>query len=239
MRNRDLAIGLNTSLTFTGVGTITTGGAVGPPTPNVTDVLDAASNTADIAQGSIFIIKGSNLSASGYAAMSFPLPTSSGGVSIKFAPSGTGASGQGTSAYLVYLYNLNGVNQLAAVLPSSVTPGTYDVTVTYNNVTGTLPGVRVVQRKPELITGDSTGWPDTTGPIIAGQARQAWSAVTCSWRATRRAEMATVALCPTHGPGAPARAVGQHVIARCGIMTSRTLAGRGGRRPTHGAPLHG
>jgi uncharacterized protein (TIGR03437 family) len=152
-----LAIGLNISLTFTGVGTITTGGAVGPPTPAITEVLDAASYTKDLAQGSIFVVKGSNLSASGFTQMSFPLPTASGGVSIKFAAPGTGASGQGTSAYLVYLYNLTGVNQLAAVVPSTLAVGTYDVAVTYNNTTGTIPGVRVVQRKPELITADSTG----------------------------------------------------------------------------------
>ncbi len=152
-----LAIGLNVSLTFTGVGTITTGGAVGPPTPSITEVLDAGSYTKDIAQGSIFVVKGSNLSASGFSQMSFPLPISSGGVSIKIAPLGSGASGQGTSAYLVYLYNQGGVNQLAAVMPSTLAPGTYDLAVTYNNATGVLPGVRVVQRKPGLITGDSTG----------------------------------------------------------------------------------
>jgi uncharacterized protein (TIGR03437 family) len=152
-----LSIGLSISLTLSGAGTITTGGPVST-SPVVTDVLDSASNTSDIAQGSIFIVKGSNLSASGYTQMAFPLPTTSGGVSVKFAPLGTGASGQGTSAFLVYLYNLNGVNQLAAVLPSTLAPGTYDVAVTYNGTTGVMPGgARVVQRKPALFTGDSTG----------------------------------------------------------------------------------
>ena len=156
----NLSVGLTISLTFTGAGSITTGGGGpgGGTSPVVTAVLDAASNTSDIAQGSIFIVKGTNLSASGFARMSFPLPITSGGVSVKFAPLGTGASGQGTSAYLVYLYNLNGVNQLAAVLPSNLAPGTYDVAVTYNGATSTLPGgARVLQRKPALFTGDSTG----------------------------------------------------------------------------------
>lgn len=153
----NLSISLSLLLNASGAGTIITGGPVGPPTPAITEVLDAGSYTADIAQGSIFVIKGANLSASGYTAMSFPLPVSSGGVSIKFAPAGTGASGQGTSAYLVYLYNQGGVNQLAAVLPSNLAAGTYDVAVTYNGMTGVLPGVRVVPRKPGLITADGSG----------------------------------------------------------------------------------
>ncbi len=156
-----LSIGLSVSLTFTGAGTITTGGTGGPSggtSPVVSEVLDAASNTKDVAQGSIFIVKGSNLSAAGFAQMGFPLPTTSGGVSIKFAPLGAGASGNGTSAFLVYLYNQGGVNQLAAVVPSTLAVGTYDVAVTYNGVTGVIGGgVKVVQRKPALLTADSTG----------------------------------------------------------------------------------
>jgi len=158
-----LQVGLTISITFTGAGTINTSGSGGggggaSSSPVVTDVLDAASNTKDVAQGSIFIVKGSGLSAAGYTAMSFPLPTTSGGVSVKFAPLGTGAAGGGTSAYLVYLYNLSGVNQIAAVVPSNLAVGTYDVSVTYNGATGVIAGgVKVVQRKPALFTADSTG----------------------------------------------------------------------------------
>ena len=149
---------LNTStfainVTFSGAGTITTGGAPPPPVPTITDVLDAGSYTADIAQGSIFVVKGTTLSASGYTPMSFPLPTSSSGVKITFTPA---AGGAGTDAYLVYLYNLAGVNQLAAVLPSSVAAGNYNVTVTNGTVSAPF-AAKVVQRKLGLITADSTG----------------------------------------------------------------------------------
>ena len=98
---------------------------------------DAASNTANIAQGSIFIVKGTNLSASGYTPYGPPRPTiSSGGIKVTFTPV---AGGNGTDAYLVYLYNQSGVNQIAAILPSTVAVGNYNVTVT--NGTASAPVV--------------------------------------------------------------------------------------------------
>ncbi len=54
------------TMTFTGAGTVNTSGGTTTPVPTITAVLDGASNTPNIAQGSIFIVKGSNLSASGY-----------------------------------------------------------------------------------------------------------------------------------------------------------------------------
>ena len=158
--------GINTTtggitLTFTGAGTIVTGGGggtTGPPAPIITAVLDAGSYTKNIAQGSIFVIKGTNLSGSGFTQMGFPLPTSSGSatgnVKITFTPA---AGGAGTDAYLVYLYNTSGVNQLAAVLPSTVAAGNYNVTVTYNGAASGPFSATVVARKLGLITADSSG----------------------------------------------------------------------------------
>jgi uncharacterized protein (TIGR03437 family) len=126
-------------------------------------VLDAGSYTANIAEGSIFVVKGTNLSASGLVEFAFPLPTSctaslcAGATSgeITFAPASGGA---GTQAYLVYLYNQSGVNQLAAILPSGVATGNYNVTVTNNGGSTSAPfPVTVVQRKIGLITQDSSG----------------------------------------------------------------------------------
>ena len=122
--------------------------------PAISAVLDAGSYTASIAQGSIFVIKGTGLSASGLTETSFPLPTSFGGVSIAFAPLKGGTAIQ---PYIIYLYNQGGVNQLAALLPSTVATGTYNVTVTYNNATSSPVAVTVVKQKPELITADATG----------------------------------------------------------------------------------
>jgi len=144
--------GTSVKLTISGSGTVVTGG---PGAPTVTAVLDAASYTPGIAQGSIFVVKGKNLSASGLVQTSFPLPTSSSGVSITFTAASGGA---GVSAFLIYLYNQGGVNQLAAIAPSSLNPGSYNLTVTNNNgLTSLAFSVTIVQRKAQLITADSTG----------------------------------------------------------------------------------
>jgi uncharacterized protein (TIGR03437 family) len=144
------------TVSFSGDGSITTsGGTTGPPQPTITAVLDAASYTANIAQGSIFVVKGTNLSAAGFTQFGFPLPNvSTDGVKITFSPTGGGVS---TIAYLVYLFNQNGVNQLAGLLPSTIGTGNYNVIVTTS--TGNSAGfpVTVVQRKFGVISQDSTG----------------------------------------------------------------------------------
>ena len=141
------------TLTFTGAGTVVTGGTPPPPVPTITAVQDAASNTPNIAQGSIFIVKGSNLSASGLTSFPPPRPTSSSGVKITFTPA---AGGNGTDCYLVYLYNQSGVNQIAAILPSTVAVGTYNVTVTNGTVSSPVLA-QVVANKIGLFTQDSSG----------------------------------------------------------------------------------
>jgi uncharacterized protein (TIGR03437 family) len=143
--------GSSVAINLTGSGTIVTGG---PPTPTVSAVLDAATYTASVAQGSVFVVKGKNLSASGFSQTSFPLPTNFQGVTITFTPT---SGGSGTNAPIIYLYNQNGVNQLAAVVPSTLAPATYNVTVTSNGVTGPPFQAAVVARKAGIITGDATG----------------------------------------------------------------------------------
>ena len=141
------------TLSFTGAGTISTGGTVGPTPPSITAVLDGASNTPNIAQGSIFIVKGSNLSASGYTPFAPPRPTVSSGVKVTFTPV---AGGTGTDTYLVYLYNESGVNQIACILPSTVAVGSYNVTVTNGTVSAPF-AAQVVASKIGLFTQDSSG----------------------------------------------------------------------------------
>jgi len=142
------------TLNFSGAGTLTTGGTVGPTPPAITAVQDAASNTPNIAQGSIFIVKGTNLSPSGYTPFAPPRPTISGGVKVTFTPV---SGGLGTDAYLVYLYNQSGVNQLACILPSTVSPGNYNVTVTNGTAVSAGFGAQVVASKLGLFTQDNTG----------------------------------------------------------------------------------
>lgn len=133
-------------------------------TPSISFISDAATySTNAIAQGDIFVIKGIGLSGPGFAQSTFPLPTSFGGVSINFVPQTQ--SGVVGLAYILNFYNEGGVNQLAAVLPSSVTPGTYNVYVSYNATTGPVSPypsgifqVSVVAQRPGLITQDSTGY---------------------------------------------------------------------------------
>jgi uncharacterized protein (TIGR03437 family) len=154
----------NLTLSFTGSGTITTsgstgggGGGGGTTSPIITAVQDAGSYTSNIAQGSIFVVKGSNLSASGLTQFGFPLPTQSTGsdkAQITFTPT---AGGTGTQAYLIYTYNQSGVNQLAAILPSSLNPGTYNVTVSAGGATSSPFQATVVAQKAELFTGDASG----------------------------------------------------------------------------------
>jgi uncharacterized protein (TIGR03437 family) len=150
------ATGLTTyTYSFTGAGTVnTSGGGTTTPVPTITAVQDAASNTPNIAQGSIFIVKGSNLSASGYSPFAPPRPTLSSGVKVTFTPV---AGGTGTDAYLVYLYNQSGVNQIACILPSTVATGSYNVTVTNGSNVSAAFLSQVVANKVGLFTQDSTG----------------------------------------------------------------------------------
>jgi len=143
------------SFSFTGAGSITTGGGgTTTPTPTITQVADAANYSPSVAQGSIFIVKGTNLSPSGYIPLGYPLPTTSNGVTVTFTPA---AGGSGTPAYLIYLYNQNGVNQIAAILPSSLATGNYNVTVAAGGATSAGFATSVVKQKIELFSQDSTG----------------------------------------------------------------------------------
>jgi len=154
--------GTSFAVTFSGAGSITTSGSTGGGSnqPTITQVADAAAYGSTIAQGSIFIVKGVNLSASGFTQFSFPLPQSQNGVSVTFTPA---SGGSGTQAYLIYTYNLNGVNQIAAILPSTLAAGPYNVTVTNGGTTGPPFQATVVAQKFNLFTQDSTG----SGLVVA------------------------------------------------------------------------
>jgi uncharacterized protein (TIGR03437 family) len=149
--------GTTVSFTITGPGTLNIGGGTtGPPTPGITAVWDAGSNTPTLAQGTIFIVKGSNLCPKGTTFFSVPRPTvdPSNGVKITFTPAAGGAS---TDALLWYEYNPTGTTcQLAGILPSTVAVGSYNVTVT--NTTVSAPAAaQVVKSKLSIFTQDSTG----------------------------------------------------------------------------------
>jgi len=143
------------TLAFSGTGTITTGGTVVSPPPAITGVFDDASYTVNVAQGSLFVVKGTNMSASGYNPQPLPYPTSAGGTSITFTPA-AGATPP-TQVYIFYTYNQNGVNQIGGIIPSKLAVGSYNVTVTYNSSTSLPFATQVVAAKPGVFTQDTTG----------------------------------------------------------------------------------
>jgi uncharacterized protein (TIGR03437 family) len=120
----------------------------------ITAVQDAGSYTANVAQGGLFVVKGSGLSGSGFSEATPPnYGKSLGGTSVAFTPAG----GAPTQAYVIYTYNQNGVNQIAGLVPSTVAAGNYNVTVTYNNTTSAPFATQVLAAKPALLTQDSSG----------------------------------------------------------------------------------
>ncbi len=134
--------------------------------PVVTHVQDGAAYTSDIAQGSVFVVKGSGLSDTGYVEATAPnYPTILNRVLINITQ--TGPPPKIIQPRLIYTYNLNGVNQLSVLLPSTVEPGNYNLVVT-STVNGSTASsapfpIRVVARKPGIVSADGTG----TGPAQA------------------------------------------------------------------------
>ncbi len=138
------------SLNCSGTGTVnTSGGGTTAPVPTIAAVLDGASFTANIAPGSFFSVFGTNLGPSSPPTISFPRPTTVGGVKVTFTPV---AGGAGTDTYLVYV----GAGQINAILPSTVSPGNYNVTVTNGTVSNQF-AAQVVASKPALFTQDQSG----------------------------------------------------------------------------------
>lgn len=122
--------------------------------PAISAVQGAADYSTSIAQGSVFIVKGTNLSAAGVVqAPGLPLQTSLSGVKITF----TSTAGLATDAYMVYTFNQGGVNQLAAILPSTVAPGSYNVTATNGSTVSVPFKATVVPRHFGVITSDASG----------------------------------------------------------------------------------
>jgi len=117
--------------------------------PAIAAVQDAASNTPNIAQGSLFSVYGTNLSPSSPGLQNFPRPTVVGGVKVTFAPV---AGVAGTDTYLIYV----GTGQINALLPSTVPVGYYNVTVTNGTVSSPF-FVQVVASKVGLFTQDQSG----------------------------------------------------------------------------------
>lgn len=129
--------------------------------PAVTAVLDAGAYTNDVAQGSVFVIKGTGLSAAGLVQATAPIyPTALNNVSLTLTAV---TGGTVVRPLMVYTYNLTGVNQLAALLPSNAAVGAYDLRVANGAATSAPFRTNVVARKPGIVTVSADG----SGPAQA------------------------------------------------------------------------
>ncbi len=129
------------TLTVTGAGTpaITAGG-----------IFNALGYQSHLAPDTVFVVFGSNMGPSSLAVGSPNYQTNLSGTSITFTPVGGGAP---VSARIVY--TLAGL--VAGLLPSSITPGNYAVTVSYNSLTSAPQTVTVVARSFGIATSNSSG----------------------------------------------------------------------------------
>jgi len=132
--------------------------------PNITAVENAATNipsglpNSAVAQGALFVVKGSGLGpATPAIASSFPLPEAIGGTSIQ-------VSIGGVTVNAIMYYAL--AQQVAAILPSRTPTGTGTVTVTYNNQSATGL-ITVVQNNIGVFTVGTTGAGDAVATLAA------------------------------------------------------------------------
>jgi len=139
--NGDSPLVYNVTLTVSGAGTpvITPGG-----------VVNALSYQSKLAPDTVFVIFGSSMGPASLVPGSPDYNTNLGGTSINFTPTGGGTP---ISAKIVYTV----ASQVAGLLPSSITPGTYAVTVSYSGISSAPENVTVVARDFGIATSNSAG----------------------------------------------------------------------------------
>ena len=125
-------------------------GALFAQTPVVTEILNnyGLINSGTVAQGCIFIVKGSNLSDQTTGLENVPLQTTLRGVQIRIVVGGTT-----TLAPLYYVLP----QQLAGILPSSTPAGTGTLTVINNGRTSSNVTITVVRSAFGALTLTGTG----------------------------------------------------------------------------------
>jgi uncharacterized protein (TIGR03437 family) len=129
---------------------LTVSGA-GSPVFTSAGVVNATGYQNVLAPDTVFVIFGSGMGPATIATATAPnYPLSLAGTSITFTPAAGGAP---ISANMVY--SLAG--QVAGLLPSSITPGTYAVRVTYNTLTSAPQNVTVVARNFGIATSNGAG----------------------------------------------------------------------------------
>lgn len=113
-------------------------------------VLNALGYQPKLAPDTVFVVFGSGMGPASLTSGSPDYPTTVAGTSITLTPGGGGPS---TNARIVYTF----AGQVAGLLPSSITPGTYAMRVTYNGITSAPQNVTVVARSFGIATANSAG----------------------------------------------------------------------------------
>jgi uncharacterized protein (TIGR03437 family) len=107
-----------------------------------------------IAQGSLFVMFGSGLSAADLQYANLPLPTQLGGTTVTIS-----SGGETVSAYLLYVSS----NQLAGILPSGTPLGPATITVSYQGQNSNALPITIAHRKVGFYTLNQAG----SGPVVA------------------------------------------------------------------------
>lgn len=114
-------------------------------------ILNASGYQATLAPDTVFVIFGSGLGPPSIQTATAPsYPTALAGTSVTFTPNGGGTA---VNARMVYTV----ATQVAGILPSSITPGTYAVSVTYQTQSSPPQNVTVVARSLGIATSNSGG----------------------------------------------------------------------------------
>src|SRR5579871_3025034 len=129
----------------------TTSILLGQPTINSGGIVNVSGYLPTLAPNAVFAVFGQNLGPAAIVVATTPnYPSSLAGTSITFTPPGGGPP---IVPKLVYTESI----AVAGVLPSTTTPGTYAVRVTYQNQTTPPMNVTVVARAFDIATANSIG----------------------------------------------------------------------------------
>jgi len=128
--------------------TVSTAGA---PVITPGGIVNASGYQTTLAPDTVFVIFGNNMGPAVLQAASAPTyPTSLGGTSITFAPQPAGVP---ITAKMIY----TSAGQIAGLLPSSISAGTYAVSVTYNQQSSAPQKVTVAARSFGIAAANSAG----------------------------------------------------------------------------------
>ena len=130
--------------------TLTVSGASAPSFP-AAGVVNALGYQTKLAPDTVFVVFGSGMGPASLVQAPAPdYPDNLSGTSVTFTPVSGGAA---ISAKMVY----TSAGQIAGFLPSSVTPGTYAVRITYNGIPSEPQNVTVVARSFGIATANASG----------------------------------------------------------------------------------